>query len=109
MAAGPLAFSGWLVLDAAAGRRGDDLRSLLLLGSLLWAASALSMFGLPWVASHGLWPLRLRLAVAVPLAVTWFVVGRFVLPAPRSRARSAAWPRRSRDSPALSICDRGDV
>jgi hypothetical protein len=36
---------------------------------------------------HRRWPLGLRLAVAVPIGLAWFALGRFVLPAPE-----AAWP-----------------
>ncbi|GIG36164.1 hypothetical protein [Cellulomonas pakistanensis] len=77
-----MAYMGWVTLGASHGRSVAGAPPDPVLGSMLWAASALSMFGLPCVASHGLWPLRRRLAVAVPLAVAWFVVGRFVLPAP---------------------------
>ncbi|GIG36165.1 hypothetical protein [Cellulomonas pakistanensis] len=72
----------WMVLGGFDGRGLAGARPDPALGSMLWVLSTLSVIGLPCVASHGLWPLRRRLAVAVPLAVAWFVVGRFVLPAP---------------------------
>jgi hypothetical protein len=76
------AFIGWAALAVARGRGPSDVQSLARMGTLMWAASALVLAGLPCLASHGLWPLRRRLAVAVPVGVAWFVLGRCVLPDP---------------------------
>jgi hypothetical protein len=73
---------GWVVLGGSRGRSVAGAPPDLATGSLLWAASALVLAGLPCLASHGLWPLRRRLAVAVPVGVAWFVLGRCVLPDP---------------------------
>lgn len=73
---------GWVALGGAHGTIIGGNPPLTGLGTLFWAGSALLLVGPGCLASFRLWPLKHRLAVAVPVGLAWFTLGRFVLPAP---------------------------
>lgn len=76
----PLAVMGWVALGGAHGVSIAGAPPDQALGTLLWAGSAFALVGPGCMSSYRLWPLRHRLAVAVPVGLAWFLVGRFVLP-----------------------------
>lgn len=73
---------GWVALGGARGVSIAGAPPNTTLGTLFWAGSALLLVGPGCLASFRLWRLEHRLAVAVPVGLAWFALGRFVLPAP---------------------------